>query len=176
MRRTINSGDSYIFSVGITVIKIRDNIKMDPFTTLSVSDTILRRWTDELTRTFKSMCYHCIWLKGLRQTASVLGENRNGYIRNTGPVRCHYIRTLWGPGPSSCSSYGDQWRGLLDGLMTLHGGKLLNNNTHTVWKHRPVHFRHSMCFIHYNFSCCFVWVWNVVSHSEGGTKTEGVRE
>jgi hypothetical protein len=25
-------------------------------------------------------------------------------------------------------------------------------------------------------TCCFVWVWNLVSHTEGGTKTEGVRE
>jgi hypothetical protein len=24
--------------------------------------------------------------------------------------------------------------------------------------------------------CCFIWVWNLVCHTEGGTKTEGVRE
>jgi hypothetical protein len=27
-----------------------------------------------------------------------------------------------------------------------------------------------------SFTCCFVWVCNFVSHTEGGTKTEGVRE
>jgi hypothetical protein len=27
-----------------------------------------------------------------------------------------------------------------------------------------------------SFTCCFVWVWNLVSHTEGGTKAEGVRE
>jgi hypothetical protein len=26
------------------------------------------------------------------------------------------------------------------------------------------------------FTCYFVWVWNLVSHTEGGTQTEGVRE
>jgi len=25
----------------------------------------------------------------------------------------------------------------------------------------------------YNFSCCFVWVWNLVTHIEGGTQAEG---
>ena len=26
----------------------------------------------------------------------------------------------------------------------------------------------------YNFAVCFVWVWNLVSHIEGGTQAEGV--
>ena len=27
-----------------------------------------------------------------------------------------------------------------------------------------------------NFACCFVWVWNLVAHIEGGTQAEGVGE
>jgi hypothetical protein len=32
------------------------------------------------------------------------------------------------------------------------------------------------CVEFYNFTCCSVWMRNLVSHTEGGTKTEGVRE
>jgi len=28
----------------------------------------------------------------------------------------------------------------------------------------------------YNFACCVVWVWNLVTHIEGGTWAEGVWE
>jgi len=27
----------------------------------------------------------------------------------------------------------------------------------------------------YNFDCCFVWAWNLVSHIEGGTQTKNRR-
>ena len=27
-----------------------------------------------------------------------------------------------------------------------------------------------------NFDCCFVWVWNLVSHTGGGTQAEGILE
>ena len=27
-----------------------------------------------------------------------------------------------------------------------------------------------------SFACCFVWVWNLVAHIEGGTYAEGVWE
>jgi hypothetical protein len=37
-------------------------------------------------------------------------------------------------------------------------------------------FKHCIVRNNYNFVYCFVWVWNLVSHIEGGTWTEGVVE
>ena len=34
----------------------------------------------------------------------------------------------------------------------------------------------SMYEYNYNFACCFVWVWNLVSDTEGGTWAKGVWE